>query len=103
MKVANEADSRYMQELSGHVDIDIWSASSRGNVQVMVSPEEAPSFKSYLDLRRIEYALRHANVQELANASRLVTYEEYRDMDWENYHDLETIYAWMDELQGEQV
>merc|ERR1719411_1441861 len=41
-----------------------------------------------------------ANAQEVADRSRMVTREEGRDMDWEDYHDTETIYAWLDELKA---
>ena len=101
--MARDADFRYVQELGEHIDIDIWSDSprSQGNVQVMVSPEAAPAFKSSLDFQRIKYALRHNNVQELAKHTKLTTFNEDKEMDWQNYHDLETIYAWMDELEGE--
>ena len=102
VKVTSEADSHYIHELSKHIDIDFWSVlpRSRGNIQAMVSPNVAPVFKSSLEVQRIEYILRHVNVQELANQSKLTTFDEDKDMDWENYHDLETIYAWIDGLEG---
>ena len=46
--------------------------------------------------------MKHANAQEIAERSRLRTRDEGRDMDWEDYHDLDTIYAWLDELEGKE-
>ena len=51
--------------------------------------------------RGIEHSVKHANAQELANKSKMVTRDEGRDMDWADYHDVDTIYAWLDELEGE--
>ena len=95
-------DSCNIKELSQHIELDFWSDLPRhgGIIQVMVSPNVTSAFKSSLDMQRIEYTLRHANVQELLDRTKMKTYDEDRDMDWENYHDLETIYAWIDELEG---
>ena len=49
--------------------------------------------------RGIEQSVKHANAQELADRSKFK--ETSRDMDWEDYHDLDTIYAWLDDLEGE--
>ena len=51
--------------------------------------------------RKIEYSMHLANAQEVADRSKMATREEGRDMDWEDYHDTDTIYAWLDELEGE--
>ena len=50
--------------------------------------------------RKIEHSVHLANAQEVADRSRMVTRDEGRDMDWEDYHDTDTIYAWLDELEG---
>merc|ERR1719414_1598397 len=104
LKLAGEDDSLFLNELSRHMELDFWSALPRrgGDLQVMVSPNVAPAFELALRNRMIEHNVKHANAQELADrsASRMRTLEEGRDMDWEDYHDLDTIYAWLDELEA---
>ena len=50
--------------------------------------------------RKIEHIVKHVNAQEIADRSKFRTRDEGRDMDWADYHDLDTIYAWLDELEG---
>ena len=102
VKLATEEESLFLYRLKDHMEMDFWSAlpAKGGNVQVMVSPTVAPAFKLALRNRGIEHAVKYANAQEVADRHKMKTYDEARDMDWEDYHDFETIYAWVAELEG---
>jgi len=101
VKLAGDADAFFLRDLEQQMSLDFWTALPRkGEVKVMVSPTLAPVFELVLRNRKIEYSMHLANAQEVADRSRMATREEGRDMDWEDYHDTDTIYAWLDELEA---
>jgi hypothetical protein len=71
----------------------------------MVSPTLESKFLSALQSRGLVYSLKFSDVEELINASMMVsTYNEGdHGMDWDNFHDLDTIYAWFDYLEGTYI
>ncbi len=109
MATQSEADARYLHDLSEHFELDFWSGLKRsgGSVEVMVAPTLDAAFTLALSEQGLQHVLKHSDVQRLIDAAPMKTSSGGRDedhgMDWDDFHDLATIYAWFDYLEGNIV
>lgn len=101
--VESEEQSRFLHDLSEKIDLDFWSRlRKKGIVNILVAPNVEAKFTSALKSRNLDHSIKYSDVQELVDASKMVTKDEGGDhgMDWDNFHDLDTMYAWFDHLEG---
>ncbi|CAD0204037.1 unnamed protein product [Chrysodeixis includens] len=72
-------------------------------VNVLSSPEHRSDFEKFLVAHDMDYEIPQTNIQEDIDRQTVTPYtrNNLESMDWENYHDLDAINAWMDDLAKE--
>ena len=105
--VETESQSHFLLSIGERFTIDFWSAVRLGkSVTMMVAPQNDAKFTSQLDLAKIQYSVMSDNVEELLKTMpKMKLYKKntlngMHSMDWEQYHDLPTIYEYLDYLTG---
>ena len=90
-----------------HVNIDFWTAVGVGkSATMMVAPMYDKLFTTELDSAHIEYFEMSDNILKVLNKmpKMKVHNKDHRNghhsVDWEDYHDLATIYEYLDYLEG---
>ena len=103
--VETESTGRLLLSIGERFNIDFWSAVRLGKtVTMMVSPENDAKFTSELDSAKIQYSVMSDNVEELLKTMpKMKLYKKntlngMHSMDWEHYHDLATMYEYLDYL-----
>jgi len=99
---SSEEDLQYLNFLeSTSPALDFWKEATVYNpADIMVSPEQAEELRAKLDKRGMKYEIAIPNVQKNLDKtlSRLASKAADSGMDWTDYHDVDTFYAWYDEL-----
>ena len=72
---------------------------------MMVAPRYEEIFTSALDSAKIQYSVMSDDVQKLVDKMPKMklhkdTPDGYHSMDWSDYHDLATMYEYLDYLEG---
>lgn len=107
--VETESQSHFLLSIGERFTIDFWSAVRLGkSVTMMVAPEYDEKFTSELDSANIQYSVMSDDVEELVKRMPKMklndkhTLDGMHSMDWVQYHDLSTIYEYMDYLKSNQ-
>ncbi len=104
----SENEAFYLRDLGRSIPMDFLSGLKKGkDSTVMVGPELAERFTAALEREGISYSLMSSDVQKLLDAApkmaphRPLIAGRDHNMDWENFQTTDTIYEWMDHLEGE--
>ncbi|ALC43750.1 CG14820 [Drosophila busckii] len=68
------------------------------SADVMLPAESVQAFEQLLQRQHLNYSLKISNVQDLIDAQR--PKQRLSHMEWTQYHTLDEIYAWLDDLQS---
>ena len=105
--VEYESQARFLLAVGERINIDFWSPARVGKVAtMMVAPEYDKIFTSALDSAKIQHTVMSEDVQKLVDKMPKMkphnkdTPKGYHSMDWEDYHDVETMYEYLDYLEG---
>ena len=106
-KIETESQGRFLLALQERINIDLWNPLRVGKSStMMVAPKFANVFTSALDSAKIKYSVIHEDVQKLIDAMPKMKLhnknspDKYHSMDWDDYHDLATMYEYLDYLEG---
>ena len=106
-KIETEYQGRFLLALQEQINIDFWNPLQVGkSATMMVAPNFANVFASALDSAKIKYSVIHEDVQKLIDEMPKMKLhnknspDEYHSMDWDDYHDLATMYEYLDYLEG---
>ncbi|GAB0100159.1 hypothetical protein DMENIID0001_161540 [Sergentomyia squamirostris] len=86
-------------EIQSIPSFDFW-ASAKGvghKADIMVSPEQMDDFREFLQQNNLESSLKIEDVQKLID-NETPTVTPRNGMEWTSYHELETIYAFLDDV-----
>ena len=96
-----------MLAVGKRINIDFWTPVRVGKSStMMVAPKYDKIFTSALDSAKIQYSIMSDDVQKLVEKMPKMklhnkdTPDGYHSMDWEDYHDLATMYEYLDFLEG---
>ena len=101
-----EQQGRTLQSIGENFKIDFWSPIRVGkNVTMMVAPEHNKRFTSQLDSAEIHYSLTSEDVEDwLKTMPKMKAYTKTQigghSMDWDNYHELATIFNYLEYLKS---
>merc|ERR1719391_835888 len=91
-----------LHEIQLSSGLDFWKEPSPGRqADIMTPPELEESVTAWLDKNGIPYHTMIEDVQQLIHETRPVAKSSTGSgsgMDWEDYHDLDTLNAWIQEL-----
>ena len=105
--VESETKGYLLLSIGEEFNVDFWSAVRVGkSVTMMVAPEDAQNVTSELESAKIQYSVLSDNVEELVKRMpKMKLYKKHtqngiHSMDWEHYHDLATMYDYLDYLMS---
>ena len=104
--VETEQQGRTLLSIGENFKIDFWSAVRVGrNVTMMVAPEHIKRFTSQLDSAKIHYSVTSEDVEDwLKTMPKMKAYTRTQigghSMDWANYHELSTIFNYLEHLKS---
>ncbi len=97
--VDSEESGRFLGELNVP-GLEFWTdLRVAATADVMVPPGGQRAFLAALDSRGIGHSVMIEDVEALASLTKMNTAPDAK-MDWETYHTLDTIYAYLDLLEG---
>ena len=89
------------------INLDFWTPARVGKTStIMVAPEFDRVFIAALESAKIQYSVMSDDVQKLVDympkmkLHNKAAPDAYHSMDWEDYHDLATMYEYLDYLEG---
>merc|ERR1719391_756841 len=98
----NTTNVDLLREIQLSSGLDFWKEPSPGRqADIMTPPELEESVTAWLDKNGISYHTMVEDVQQLIHEPRPVAKSSSgvgSGMDWEDYHDLDTLNAWIQEL-----
>jgi len=98
----NATNADLLREVQLDSGLDFWKEPSPGRqADIMTPPELEESVTAWLDKNGIPYHTMVEDVQQLIHETRPVAKSSSGSgsgMDWEDYHDLDTLNAWIQEL-----
>ena len=104
-RVETKSQGRFLLSIGERFNIDFWSAVRLGkSATLMVAPEYDEKFTSELGSAMIQYSVMSDDVEELVKRMPKMklnkghTLNGMHSMDWEHYHDLATMYEYLDYL-----
>ncbi len=103
VNVASKSHAELLSSVADKLGLDIWKDVVAGDhADVMVSPLLAAEFRERMEVNRISYRVMIDNVQSLIGrfAPRKDVSPKNNPMDWVSYHELDTIYAFVDYVAG---
>ncbi len=105
MTVRDREDANFLYHLAGKGSLDFWTQlRNSGDVSVIVAPEAEASIALKLKQHGMTLKLKHGDLQTLIDFAPMVEASQVKNdehgMDWDNYHDLDTIYNWFEYLEG---
>ena len=106
--VETEQQGRTLLSIGENFKIDFWSGVRVGeNVTMMVAPQHIKRFTSQLDSAKIHYSMTSEDVEDwLKTMPKMKAYTKTQtggqSMDWDHYHELATIFNYLDYLSSNQ-
>ncbi|XP_073822191.1 zinc carboxypeptidase-like [Musca autumnalis] len=96
--IENREQYQLLQSLDDEFALDFWNDIHQfgEHYDVMVKPSEQSPFEERLQQHNIKYKVKIENVQSLIDNEQPKT-RSY-GFDWENFHTLDEIYKWLDEI-----
>lgn len=101
--VRNEEQYRGIEDLKANLTVPLtyWKGANYPNstADVMVAPEDQPIFEELLYTQQVPFAVKIENVQPLIDDQMPhIRSRNDAQMDWNSYHNLDEINAWLDGL-----
>ncbi|XP_028167849.1 zinc carboxypeptidase-like [Ostrinia furnacalis] len=96
-----EAQITLLQNLQDNEQqYDFWSdpVPKAEHVMVLSSPENKISLESIMNGNSVGFEIAHENIQELIDRQTVAPFTKNAKMTWDQYHTLDSIYAWLDSL-----
>ncbi|XP_039431184.1 zinc carboxypeptidase-like isoform X1 [Culex pipiens pallens] len=105
VQLVSDEQVRMFQDLEAKSDSCTFYGHARQPGQeltIMVAASKVADFEDLLDRFLVSGRVLEYNMQDMIDSeAKWIKPFEGSDLDWDHYHHLETIYAWMDELSAE--
>jgi len=89
-----------LEAVSNQYELSYWREIRQWGEKcdIMVPPQMRQKFNEFLTNAQVEFAVKIENVQKLIDAQKPQSLLRFNAMDWTQYHTLDEINAWLDDI-----